>query len=153
MVLPCDILLRTWDIIICLWTRMWANAQPDGHPVEHRWCPLFNDAKFGWLTPTTRCRAVMLPRSAEIYRGAPNYRWISATSGPKFAILWGHVETYCWLTSFFPIVDMCLSWEDIYFLRYSPTKLCSGAPMAIFGDFFASCIFREPCAARFRLAS
>jgi len=24
--------------------------------------------------------------------------------------------------------------------RYSPTKLCDGAQMAIFGDFFASCI-------------
>jgi len=28
-------------------TRMWANAQPDGRPVEHRWRPLFNAAKFG----------------------------------------------------------------------------------------------------------
>ena len=28
-------------------TRMWANAQPDGHPAEHRWRPLFNAAKFG----------------------------------------------------------------------------------------------------------
>ena len=27
-------------------TRMWANAQPDGRPAEHRWCPLFNAAKF-----------------------------------------------------------------------------------------------------------
>ena len=25
-----------------------ANAQPDGRPAEHRWCPLFNAAKFGW---------------------------------------------------------------------------------------------------------
>jgi len=23
-------------------TRMWANAQPDGRPAEHRWHPLFN---------------------------------------------------------------------------------------------------------------
>ena len=29
-------------------TRMWANAQPDGRPAEHRWRPLFNGAKFGW---------------------------------------------------------------------------------------------------------
>jgi len=29
-------------------TRMWANAQPDGRPAEHRWRPLFNVAKFGW---------------------------------------------------------------------------------------------------------
>jgi len=26
---------------------MWANAQPDGRPAEHRWRPLFNAAKFG----------------------------------------------------------------------------------------------------------
>ena len=29
-------------------TRMWANAQRDGRPAEHRWRPLFNAAKFGW---------------------------------------------------------------------------------------------------------
>ena len=28
-------------------TRMWANAQPDGRPAEHRWRPLYNAAKFG----------------------------------------------------------------------------------------------------------
>ena len=28
-------------------TRMWANAQRDGHPAEHSWRPLFNAAKFG----------------------------------------------------------------------------------------------------------
>jgi len=27
-------------------TRMWANAQHDGRPAEHRWRPLFNAAKF-----------------------------------------------------------------------------------------------------------
>jgi len=27
---------------------MWANAQRDGRPTEHRWRPLFNAAKFGW---------------------------------------------------------------------------------------------------------
>jgi len=27
--------------------RMWANAQRDGRPAEHRWLPLFNAAKFG----------------------------------------------------------------------------------------------------------
>jgi len=26
---------------------MWANGQR-GRPAEHRWCPLFNAAKFGW---------------------------------------------------------------------------------------------------------
>jgi len=28
-------------------TRMWANAQRDGHPGEYSWRPLFNAAKFG----------------------------------------------------------------------------------------------------------
>jgi len=27
--------------------QMWANAQRDGRPAEHRWRPLFNTAKFG----------------------------------------------------------------------------------------------------------
>ena len=27
--------------------KMWANAQCDGRPVEYRWRPLFNAAKFG----------------------------------------------------------------------------------------------------------
>ena len=40
--------------------EMWANAQPDGSPAEYRWRPLLNAAV--WLTPTTRCRAVTLPR-------------------------------------------------------------------------------------------
>jgi len=31
--------------------------------------------------------------------------------------------------------------------------LCDGAQMAIFGDFFASCVFSEPRAAGFRPAS
>ena len=26
-------------------TRMWANAERDGRPAEHRWRPLFNAAK------------------------------------------------------------------------------------------------------------
>jgi len=41
-------------------TKMWANAQRDGRPAEYRWRPLFNAAV--WLTPTTTCRAVTLPR-------------------------------------------------------------------------------------------
>jgi len=39
-----------------------------------------------------------------------------------------------------------------YLRRYSPAKLCNGAEMAIFGDFFVSCISSEPRAAHFRPA-
>jgi len=74
--------------------------------------------------------------------------WISAVSRPKCTILWGHVEDISLLKKFFPIVDTCLSCEDI-----ARQKLCDGAQMAIFGDFFASCVFREPRAAGFRPAS
>ena len=41
--------------------RMWANAQRDGRPAEHRWRPLFNATKFGWC-PQPDCRVVTLPR-------------------------------------------------------------------------------------------
>jgi len=53
---------------------MWANAQRDGRPAEHRWRPLFNAAV--WLTPATRCRAERCQdaKPVEICRGASNYR-------------------------------------------------------------------------------
>jgi len=38
---------------------------------------------------------------------------ISAASGPKFTILWGHVEEILLVNKFFPIVNTCLSCEDI----------------------------------------
>jgi len=38
---------------------------------------------------------------------------ISAASGPKFTILWRHVEDILLLNNFFPIVNTCLSCEDI----------------------------------------
>ena len=40
---------------------------------------------------------------------------------------------------------------DLHY-KYSSTKLSDGAQMAIFGDFFASCISSEPRAAGFRPA-
>ena len=64
-----------------------------------------------WLTPTARCRAVTLPRPVEICRGAPN--WSTVVSGPKFAILWGHVEEVLVLNKFVLVVDTCLSCKDI----------------------------------------
>ena len=73
-------------------TRMWANAQPDGRPAEHRWRPLFNAAKFGWRP---------LLDAVEICRGAQTGQPISAVSGPKFAILWGHVEEVLMLNKIF----------------------------------------------------
>jgi len=89
---------------------MWANAQRDGRPAEHRWRPLFNAAKFGW------CRAVTQPRRETRWnlqgclklpdRSQP----LVDRSSPYYGDMW---RTYCCLTSFFPIVDTCLSCEDI----------------------------------------
>jgi len=38
---------------------------------------------------------------------------ISAASRPKFTILWRHLEDILLLNKLFPIVDTCLSCEDI----------------------------------------
>ena len=93
---------------------MWANAQRDGRPAEYRWRPLFNAAKFGWR-PLLECRAVTLTRRETRW----NLLWCSkfpngsqplvGRSSPYCEDMWGR---YCCLTSFFPIVDMCLSCED-----------------------------------------
>ena len=37
---------------------MWANAQPDGRPAEHRWRPLFNAAKFGPVFAASRVQRI-----------------------------------------------------------------------------------------------
>jgi len=70
---------------------------------------------------------------------------ISAISRPKFTILWGHLEEILLLNKFFfPIVDMCLSCEDM------ARQSCAMVPR---WQFFASCICSEPRAAQFRPAS
>jgi len=77
-------------------TRMWANAQRDGRPAEYRWRPLFNAANFGWR-PMLERRAVTLPRREthwNLQRCIDQTRQqISAGGRPKFAILWGHVDS------------------------------------------------------------
>ena len=81
---------------------MWANAQRDGRPAEYRWRSLFNAAV--WMTPTTRvpCSNAAITRNPLKLRGVPqtNER-ISAASGTKFTILWGHVEEILLLNKFF----------------------------------------------------
>jgi len=94
---------------------MWANAQRDGRPAEHRWRPLFNTAV--WLTPTARvpCNNAAKMRNPLKFAGVPQTRQqISAVnSRSKFTILSGHVEEVLLFNNFFLIVDMCLSCKDI----------------------------------------
>jgi len=61
-----------------------------------------------WLTPTTRvpCSNAAKTRNPLKLAGLPQTNeMISAASGPKFTILWGHVEPILLLNKFFPIVD------------------------------------------------
>ena len=70
-------------------TRMWANAQCDGRPAEYRWPPAVQRRNV-WLTPTTTvpCSNAAKTQNPLKFSGVPQTRQqISATSGPKFAIL------------------------------------------------------------------
>jgi len=100
-----------------------------------------------WLTPTTGvlCSNAAKTQNPLKFAGVPQTNeTISAASGPKFTILWGHVEEILLLNKLFSDCRY-VPWLQIY----SPTKLCDGAQMAIFGDFFGSCIFSDPHAAHF----
>jgi len=69
-------------------TRMWANAQRDGRPVEYRWRPV-QRCKVR-LTPTTRvsCSNGAKTRNPLKFAGVPQTpEPISAVSGPKFTIM------------------------------------------------------------------
>jgi len=95
--------------------EMWANAQRDGRPAEHRWRPLFNAAKFGWRS-LLYCCAITLPRREGHWNleGCPKLvnrsQPLVGQSSPYCGDMW---RTHCCLTGFFPIVDTCLSCEDI----------------------------------------
>ena len=106
---------------------MWASVQCDGHPAEYRWHPLFKV----WLTPTNKvpCSNAAKTRYPLKYDGVPQTRQsISAVSGPKFTILWGHAKEILLLNKFF--FDTCLSCEDV------ARQSCAMVPRwPIFGDF------------------
>jgi len=93
---------------------MWVNAQPDGRPAEHRWRPLFNAAKFGWR-PLLECHAVTLPRCESRWnlQGCPKLanrsQPLVGRSSPYYQDMWRRLL----FNKFFPIVDTCLSSEDI----------------------------------------
>jgi len=128
-----------------LQTRMWANAQRDGRPAEYRWHPLFNAAKFGWRA-LLECYAVTMPRRETRWKlqGCPKLanrsQPLVGRSSPYYQNMW---KRYCCLTSFFPIVDTCLSSKDMARQR------CAMVPK---WRFFVSCISSKPRAAHLRPA-
>ena len=60
---------------------------------------------------------------------------ISAAGRPKFTVLWGHVEDILLLNKFFPIVDKCLSCEDI------ARQTCAMVPRWLFLATFLRPVF------------
>ena len=70
-----------------------------------------------WLTPTTTvpCSNAAKMRNPLKFAGLPQTNeMISAASGPASSPYCGDMwRRYCRLTSFYPIVDTCLSCEDI----------------------------------------
>ena len=98
---------------------MWANAQRDGRPAQHRWRPLFNAAV--WLTPTSRCCAVTLPCSTRnpCPKLLDRYQPLVGQSSTYYEDMW---RTYCCLTIFFPIVDMCLKAKFHYASQFGASS-------------------------------
>ena len=81
---------------------MWAIAQRDGRPAEYSCRPLFNAAV--WLTTTTRvpCSNAAKTRNPLTLPGVPQTNeTISAASGPKYTILWGHIGEILLFNKFF----------------------------------------------------
>jgi len=132
--------ITCWLTIITVTTRMWDNAQRDGCPAEYRWRPLFNAAV--WRSPTTwlPCSNAAKTRKPLKLAGVSKLPNRSPPPLPYCEDIW---RTYCCVTSFFPIVDTCLSCEDI------ARQSCA---MVLKWRFFASCIFSKPRAAHFRHA-
>jgi len=124
--------------------EMWANAQHDGHTVYYRWRPLFNAAV--WLMPTTivPCSNADKTRNPLNLQGCPKLangsQLLVGRSSPYYQNMW---RRYRCLTSFFPIVDTCLSCED------TAQQSCAMVPK---WRFFVSCVCSEPRAAHFRHA-
>jgi len=90
-------------------------------------------------TPTSRvpCSNAAKMQNPLKFAGVPQARrQISATSRPKFTILWGHVEEILLLNKFFSDCRY-VPWLR----RYSPTELYDGTQMAIFWWFFLRPVF------------
>jgi len=99
-----------------------------------------------WSAVQWRCQDA---KPVEISLGAPKQpnrsQLLVGRSSPYCEDMW---RRYCCLTSFFSDRRY-----EPQLPRYSPIKLCDGAQTANFWRVFASCIFSEPHAARFRPAS
>ena len=81
-------------------------------------------AKFGW-PPVSDVAVEAKMRNSLKFGGVPRTpEPISAVSGPKFTVLWGHVEKILLFNKFF---SDCRYMPELQ--RHSPTKFCDDAQM------------------------
>ena len=126
-------------------TRMWANAQRDGHPTKYRWRPMFNAAKYGWH-PLLDCHAVTLPRCEThwnlqacpklLNRSQP----LVGRSSPYYEDI---RRRYCCLIHFYDCRYMPLV------VKIQPNKVVRWRQDGDFWRLFAWCISSEPHAIHF----
>jgi len=97
-------------------TRMWVGQCPTWwSPCRTQVAPSVQRRKV-WLTPATRCRAVRVPRRETrlnlqgCLKLPDGSQPLVGRSSPYCEDMW---RTYRCLTSLFPIIDTCLSCEDI----------------------------------------
>jgi len=114
---------------------MWANAQRDGHPAEHR-CALYSTPQsFADAHYYMMCSNGTKTRNQLKFGGLPKLTKRSqplvGRSSPYCGDIW---RIYCCLTTFFPIVDRCLNREDI------ARQSCAMVPDGDFWRLFATCI-------------
>ena len=106
------------------WTQSefckWRNSVKGPEPLKmYIWCSSPGDGQTSckvWLASGERHRYSnkVKTRIPLKFAGVPQTpEPISAASVPKFAILWDMWRRYCCLTSFFLIVDTCLTCKDI----------------------------------------
>ena len=102
--------------LVHILTRIWANAQRDGRPAEHRWRPLFNATNFGWR-PLVDCHAVTVPKCESRWNWLGCPKLVNRSQplvGRSSPYCWDIWRTYCCLTNFFSVCRYwCLSRKDI----------------------------------------
>jgi len=87
-------------------TRMWANAQHDGHPA--------NAAKFGWCPYSSAVSNAANTRNPLKFAGCFKVtKWSQMLVGQSSPYCKDMCGRYCCLTSFFSVVNTCLSCEHI----------------------------------------
>jgi len=127
----------------CTWQNSVMGQEP---PKMYMWCtsPGNGQTCKVWLASVERRRYSNAAKTRKPLKlaGVPHTTGpISAASGPKFNILWGHVEEVLLFKFFFRL--------SIHALEANPDKVVRWCPDGKFLTIFCS----EPRAARFRPAS